>query len=257
MLALAADPQRALDALAEGTLIIDYLETTDQTLNTIPDYSFGRKGEVPYFGNSPIFNGEERVVSQAVTAATVTGETGWATAPLATFAIPASFLTDQSSQNLLLELDLNISYSSLASVDWRICLAFDDELAALQAGFYGPADYKIRPTPTNAAQTRVNLRGFLALMTENRSGKRGLVDALGDSPLVLTCGDADGIAGIATSTFILKAGTDTAVGTGVGAVVGVATNLNVMMIPSVTTAFKSAVVTGRIRLIAPFTITAA
>jgi hypothetical protein len=61
-----SDPERIGAEYLPEIVEVDYITLTDQSAGTIPNYALGRKGETPYFGNSPLVSGVNRYFSDSL-----------------------------------------------------------------------------------------------------------------------------------------------------------------------------------------------
>lgn len=133
--ALSADPTGAWGAIVPDTIEVDYIVTTDQSLSTIPDYAFSRKGDTPYFGNSPLVEGTTKIVNrQQITKAA--GANIWHTKPLALIPISEFVTVGAGAVDLFLEIDIDMTFAgtTVGSEDWHICIIDNSKLADLISG---------------------------------------------------------------------------------------------------------------------------
>ena len=113
--ALDADPQGALDALEGGTLLVDYLEIADREGLTIPDSSYGQKGGIPYFGNSPLSEQlQDRLAFKDVVA--TVGAVGTQKFHIGGFPVGASQAVNGQSWGIVVEITIDGIGLSLPAV---------------------------------------------------------------------------------------------------------------------------------------------
>ena len=105
---------------ANGVLEVDYLKTSDQTGFTIPDFAFSRKGNVPYFGNSPI--GDGTIIARGTGTLTSTGSP--ARLLMCSVPVPAEFMTVGTTLHLSVEFSAQVSAPNAGA--WGLMFALAD-----------------------------------------------------------------------------------------------------------------------------------
>jgi hypothetical protein len=145
--------EQIFNSIVPNTIELDYIITSDQTLVTIPDYAFSRKGEVPYFGNSPLVEGTTKFFDRPTITQTAVGATAWNLQPLALLPI-SEFVTDGAGGvDILMEIELDASFNGtgLAAGHWNILIIDNANLADEVSNPYAHGILYIDVVPDNPA----------------------------------------------------------------------------------------------------------
>lgn len=135
--AIEENPAAVLEALGiDETLVFDYLQTADAAETTIPANAFGRKGSTPYFGESPLSDGES---------VTFTGAFSSTGTPARTLVASIPLTAAQMVANEFLFLDFSFLFTHGSSADeWSVWLDFDEGVDNTTG-----LELKIRPVGTS------------------------------------------------------------------------------------------------------------
>jgi hypothetical protein len=159
----AEDPEHIGAEYMPDTIEPDYITLTDQSGETIPANSLGRKGSTPYFGNSPLVNGATvAIVESMFTTASPTR------VELAELAIAAESMVVGSQYNLVADIYIDFQTDAPSAQD-----------VFIQIDLSGQADF-------------TSSEGFLIPLSASRlqklriEGVVELVDSAGDIALSMT-----------------------------------------------------------------------
>jgi hypothetical protein len=103
---------------------VDYITTTDQTLATIPNHAFGRKGSVPYFGETPLNFSSEAQVSRFLTSTGV----AYAGRLLGSCPLTAEQMVD--GYNLYIKMDVLVYTATPTPNEFALMLCLDGAIDA-------------------------------------------------------------------------------------------------------------------------------
>lgn len=220
----ATEASEAVLALLEGQTLtdIDYIQTADQTGVTIPEFSFGRKGVIPYFGNNPIQEGSTIRFDETFVAPGGLGRVLIGSIPLTAAQMQVG--------SLWLSFDLLLTVSDVAANKWALWM-----------------DFGTSASPSWAATGSYFLMGgeILAQFIL-KSGMLNL-NAFGPSGLSLDLGYQT-INKITDSESLLVSDLGNGAGEGLG-VIGVADSIKFYLAAVNTTAAQNATLVGSITVI--------
>ncbi len=215
-------------ALAGESIEVDYIGTSDQTGNTIPNYTFGRKGSIPYFGDSPLVEGESQRIAGFITSTGAAQRT-----LLASFPVPAAAVV--SNQEFRFAANLFARIPTVNVDAWALLIDMEDGTAVDQGVLITMGDAQLQNFVFEGI-LRLIPSGFDLLLSGSDLKATLVSSALGASKTAALLGK------------VLEPGLDIFDIPSVLTSPSVANSINIYLVDLTATAAQTALVTGRVTI---------